>query len=151
MRIEKTVTIEQAALWDRVKSQLKDLETEMASLSKKKPDGAINTFKLSLINEKLVQANQILSNEDRPFAEFEVFTKDAMPTNSDVVIVITQYLNRLGSWRADHVRKDGYDWVWNFESEEEELTEEEDDDDDVIDDDIIDDEDIEDDDIEAAE
>ena len=129
VKVKKTVTVGRAAFWDRVKSQLKDLETEMASLSKKKPDGPINKFKLSLINEKLVQANQILSKDERPFADFEIFTEDAIPTNSDVVIVITQYLNRLESWRTDHVQSDGYTaTVWNYEGDTEPENEEEDDD-----------------------
>jgi hypothetical protein len=89
--------------FEKVKSQLEQLHGEASLLSKSKPDNPMNKFKLALINEKLGEANKILTGEFQPFKDFTVFNLDELPTNSDVVMVLSQYLDGLEAWRCAHI------------------------------------------------
>jgi len=66
--------------FEKVKAQLQQLLTEVSVLSKSKPDNPINKFKLTFINEKLAEANTILTGEFKPFKEFTLFNSDELPT-----------------------------------------------------------------------
>lgn len=99
--------------FEKVRAQLQQLNTEVSALSKSKPDNPINKFKLGFINEKLGEANTILTGEFKPFKDFTVFNADELPTNSDVVMVLSQYLDCLEAWRSAHVYhvpSQGYFW-----------------------------------------
>jgi hypothetical protein len=76
----------------RIQEQLKSLHEEIDKLSKKKPDDAINKFKLGFINELLAKANEALDDAYYPFADFRSFDVDNVPTNSDVVMILAQYI-----------------------------------------------------------
>jgi hypothetical protein len=53
--------------FEKVVGQLHQLHNEISVLSKSKPDNPINKFKLGFINEKLTEANKILTGEFKPF------------------------------------------------------------------------------------
>jgi hypothetical protein len=89
--------------FEKVKAQLKQLHNEVSALSKSKPDNPINKFKLGFINEKIGEANTILTGEFKPFKDFAVFNADELPSNSDVVMVLSQYLDCLEAWRSAHI------------------------------------------------
>lgn len=88
--------------YGKVHSQLKELHKEISLLSQKKPDNPINTFKLKFINEKLIEANSILDDKHKPFDNFETFDETSLPSNSDVVLVLSQYVNCLEEWFSDN-------------------------------------------------
>ena len=50
----------------------------------------------------------------KPFTDFDIFDEDSLPTNSDVVLILSQYLDTLEGWRSDNVFKDGYSWYWKL-------------------------------------
>lgn len=54
------------------------------------------------------------SGSTNPFADFETFDEDSLPTNSDVVLILSQYLDCLEGWRSDNVFKEGYNWYWKL-------------------------------------
>lgn len=76
----------------KVLDQLEGLHVELSFLSRKKPDDAVNEFKLVMINEVLAEANMILDDNHRPFNDFRLFDNDNIPTNSDVVLILAQYI-----------------------------------------------------------
>jgi len=78
--------------FDKVRGQLEALHEEIGILSKKKPDDAVNVFKLKFVNQVLTEANSILDDEYLPFGGFSAFDEDVLPTNSDVVMMLSQYL-----------------------------------------------------------
>ena len=103
--------------FEKVKAQLRQLQNEISALSKSKPDNPINKFKLGFINEKLVEANTILTGEFLPFKDFTVFDVDNVPTNSDVVMILSQYLDCLEAWRCANIHDSSYSWYWNVPGE----------------------------------
>lgn len=113
-----SVTTGQVAAFDRLKSQLSALYAEISALSKKSADGAVNKFKLGILNEKLAEINELLGEDFKPSKQFTVFDVDSLPSNSDVVMMLSQYHDALETWRSGHIHKiqgmyDIYDWYWN--------------------------------------
>ncbi len=100
-------------LFEKLNGQLEGLYDEMRTLSKKSPTDAVNKFKLKFINQALFEINTFLSDEYKPFTEFTKFEEDDLPTNSDVVLMLSQYLNCMEKLRADNIvlSNDG-DWCW---------------------------------------
>ena len=101
-------------LYEKVQSQIEQLYKEITVLSKKSPNNAINKYNLKFINEKLKEANALLVGKHKPFADFEIFDEDGLPTNSDVVLILSQYLDCLEGWRSDNVFKDGFRYYWKL-------------------------------------
>ncbi|MDO6757614.1 hypothetical protein Q4598_15340 [Phaeobacter inhibens] len=88
---------------EKLIGQLKALHTEISVLSKKSPSDAVNTFKLKLINKSLAFGNEVLGASYKPFDDFEAFDSDDMPSNSDVTMVLAQYLEEAERYRSDNV------------------------------------------------
>jgi hypothetical protein len=107
------MTAKDVSCFERVRTQLATLHSEFSVLSKGKPDNPVNKFKLSFINEKLRDANTVLTGEFKPFSEFLEFEDAALPTNSDVVMVLSQYLDGLEAWRSANIEfLPGLGWHW---------------------------------------
>ncbi|MDN4081282.1 hypothetical protein QYF52_25490 [Paenibacillus polymyxa] len=98
--------------FEKVQAQLQGLFDEVGTLSKKKPDDAINKFKLKFINPILAEANKLLTGDYKPFSDFEQFDEDSLPTNSDTVLILSQYLNCLEKLRADNIKPYSAYWFW---------------------------------------
>ena len=105
--------IEDIDSFERVQSQLEQLHKEMSTLAKSKQDNPVNKFKLKVINERLAEANSILVGTFKPLAGFDTFREDDLPTNSDVVMIVSQYLDSLEGWRSANVVYSDYKWHWD--------------------------------------
>lgn len=94
--------------FDILEDQIKGVYNEFGILSKKKPDGAVNKFKLSFINELIGKVNPILGTKYIPLAGFSGFDEETVPTTSDVVLMLSQYLKNMDKFRYDNTHyKDG--------------------------------------------
>lgn len=77
-----------------LKDMLRAQRQEFNLLSKKKSDGQLNKMKIKMVNRVLEPLNELLKNE--PSHKFlDVLNEDEMPTNSDVVLIISQYEKAL--------------------------------------------------------
>lgn len=108
---------EEVSVFESVQAQLQSAYKEIGALSAKKPDDPVNRFKLKLVNRVLEAANELLEN-DRPFTDFGQFDEDDLPTNSDALFMLSQYLHNLEKLRSDNIVAD-YDyegkerqWFW---------------------------------------
>ncbi len=102
-------------LFLKTKSQINTMHKEISELSKKKPNDGINTFKLNLINKILKDANQLLNDNYKPFDDFETFDEDNLPSNSDITIVLSQYLNSMEILRCDNIVRSSGDYFWKID------------------------------------
>jgi hypothetical protein len=100
--------------FEKVRAHLQQLHNEVSLLSKGKPDNLINKFKLTFINEKLTEANTILKGEFKPFKDFATFDDATLSSNSDVVMILSQYLDCLEAWRCAHIHYINYTWRWDL-------------------------------------
>lgn len=106
-------------VFEKLTVQLDGIYQELSILAKKTPNGAVNAFKLSLVNNILRQCNQLLGEKYKPFAEFETFSQDELPSSSDVTFIISQYIECAEKFRADHVRREGaLGWTWRIDDDD---------------------------------
>lgn len=101
----------------KILNQLEGLHQEISALSKKSASDALNAFKLKLVNQVIDETNKILGNQYKPFPDFDHFDDDELPSNSDVALVLSQYVNSMESLREENIKlKVEYDnrtyWIW---------------------------------------
>lgn len=90
-------------IFEKTLNQLEALHVEISNLSKKNNNDALNPFKLKLVNQIIKSSNKILGVKYRPFEDFESFDVDELPSNSDVTLVLSQYLNCMESFREKNI------------------------------------------------
>lgn len=79
---------------------------EIRELSKKKQDEPLNKFKVKTINKKLEQVKEILKNE--PTYEYlELLDEDTFPSNSDAVLMISQFIKAMDQFKKRYYTSDG--------------------------------------------
>ena len=110
--------------FEKLAGQVLGLYEEMSILSKKSPNDAVNKFKLKFINSQLSESNALLAERHRPFADFEVFSEDEVPQNSDVVFILSQYLQCMEKFRGDYVVLRNGAWYWRVEGGEDDKVDE---------------------------
>jgi hypothetical protein len=108
--------------FEKVQAQLDGLHTEISALSKKSQNDALNKFKLKFVNQILAESNKILGKKYKPFPDFELFDENDIPTNSDAIFIISQYLGCMEKLRIDNIKSeveynngkiDKIFWYWN--------------------------------------
>jgi hypothetical protein len=103
---------------EKLIGQVNGLHSELTLLAKK-PNDALNLFKMKLVNKVLGDANEFLTGRYKPFDDFSQFTEDAMPTNSDVALILTQYMEQIERFRSDNVIYTSFHkWVYILNGEE---------------------------------
>lgn len=106
------MTIEQIVDFEKILAQLKSFYNDTNVLVKKTPKEEMNTFKLKLINKVLVKANDIVG-DSKPFDDFTEFDIDGdMPNNSDVAMILGQYINCMEVIKKDNVHPFRGRWYW---------------------------------------
>jgi len=107
--------------FEKLHIQIKDIYQELSLLSKKSPDGAINKFKLKFINQLIDESNTLLGERYKPFRDFEKFQEDDMPFNSDVVLIVSQYIECLEKYKYDNIRRILSTWYWIISDSEDKI------------------------------
>ncbi|MEM6447011.1 MAG: hypothetical protein AAFY57_14660 [Cyanobacteria bacterium J06642_2] len=108
----------------KLRTQIQGVYDELSILSNKSPNDTVNTFKIGFINSLLRDSNTYLSEKYRPFHSFLEFDLNELPQNSDVVFMISQYLQCFERFRADSIVNRHGGWYWAVEPEKGEQAEE---------------------------
>lgn len=85
---------------------------ELSILSKKSPNDGVNKFKLNIINKIIAECNEFLGDEDVPVEDFDKFDIDDLPSNSDVIFILTQYAEALEKCRSDLITNIYGNWYY---------------------------------------
>ena len=95
-------------------SMLKSLATEVRELSKKKQQDSLNVTKVRLINRVLEPLKTEILMKLPSSAFLDILDEDLLPSNSDAVLVISQYEAALAEFRSEFYRKEaiGYEYYW---------------------------------------
>lgn len=104
-------------VFEKTQIRLEGIYDEVKALSNKRPDDAINTFKLQLINQMLLDANKILQEKNLPFKGFLKFNEVDIPTNSDVVFVLSGYISAFEKIRFENIAENYGKWYWKINGE----------------------------------
>ncbi len=105
-------------LFEKTYAQMQALHSEISTLSKKSPNDGVNTFKLNFTNNVIEEANKILGKKYKPFSDFDRFDEENIPTNSDVTMILSQYINCLEKLRSDNIHSKVSNWYWNIDDDE---------------------------------
>lgn len=93
-------------------SLLKDMllaqRKELDLLSSKKPNEQLNKMKIKMVNRVLEPLKNILKYEDS-YKFLDTLQEDDMPTNSDVVLIISQYETAITEFRNKYYQQDEYE------------------------------------------
>jgi hypothetical protein len=98
--------------FEKLSAQLDSLHQEMSMLTKKSPNDAVNAFKIKFVNATLIQCNKFLGKKYRPFQDFEIFSMDELPSNSDVTFIVSQYIKCTEEYRSDNIEQSRGLWYW---------------------------------------
>jgi hypothetical protein len=92
-------------LFPMVKSDL----NEIRELSKRKQDEPLNKFKVKAINKKLEQVREVL-NDEPTFEFLELLDDETLPSNSDAVLMISQFIQAMEQFKTKYYTKDSSDF-----------------------------------------
>jgi len=118
---KRGMTREEVDQFERLQGQLASLYEEVQALAKKSPNDALNKFKLGFVNACVKRANEFLGDERKPFSDFAAFDAESLPTNSDVLVILSQYLSALEKIRADNITELVDYWYWMIDGESSEV------------------------------
>ncbi|WP_417447944.1 hypothetical protein [Idiomarina abyssalis] len=105
-------SVEDIESLEKVIGQLLAAHSEIAVLAKKSPSDTLNSFKLKMINRVIKTSNSILGEKYRPFEDFEQFEEDDLPSNSDVTMILAQYMEEAERCRSDNVMQEYGYWYY---------------------------------------
>ena len=90
-----------------LKDMLHSQKKEFSLLSSKKADVQLNTMKIKMVNRVLEPLNEIFKNEES-HKFLDTLSEDEMPTNSDVVLIFSQYETAINEFKSKYFRYDEY-------------------------------------------
>jgi len=89
---------EQIVKFEMLNELADSIYLEMKEFSKKKPDDALNPFKVKNVNRVLVQLKEFL--RDEPTSNFlDLLDDETLPTNSDAILIIGQFKASMDNYR----------------------------------------------------
>jgi hypothetical protein len=92
--MKDAITQEAVNQYELLNPLLIGIYKELQELSKKKPDTPLNSFKVKSVNRILEPIKELLKEEDvYPF--LDILDMDDVPTNSDVILVLSQYIKSM--------------------------------------------------------
>ena len=90
-----------------LKDMLHSQKKEFDLLSKKKADGQLNPIKIKMANRVLEPLKEIFKHEES-HKFLDPLNEDEMPTNSDVVLIISQYETAINDFKSRYYQRDEY-------------------------------------------
>jgi hypothetical protein len=108
------ITPAQVDQLEKLVGQLAGIHTEISALAKKSPNNAVNKFKLGFVNATIRACNDLLKDGYLPVGDFQEFNMDDVPSNSDVTLVASLYLEALEKYRSDHITPKLGVWYYNL-------------------------------------
>jgi hypothetical protein len=109
--IKASTTINKVNLYEVTMPLIKAMFDEFKELSKKKPEGAVNKSKIKVVNRLLGKCREVLQSE-LSIEYLDLLDEDDLPQNSDVVLMLSQYVAAMKKFHDDHYGYDGHEHKW---------------------------------------
>lgn len=113
--IERRTTDEQVESYLTISPLLEAAFDEVKEFSKKKQDEVLNVKKVGIINKLLEKAKEFLKDE-ATVAFLELLDENDLPTNSDAVLIMSQYISAMNKFHKDHCHFENGLYSWDNES-----------------------------------
>lgn len=95
------ISAQQVEQYSVLEPLLSAMFREFQDLTKKKPDGALNKRKVSIVNRLLQQVLEVVAREpSRPF--LDLLDEDDLPQNSDVALILGQAVAALEAFKKKY-------------------------------------------------
>ena len=101
-------TSDQVKLFSTVSPLLLAAYNEVKEFSKKKQDEPLNLKKVKIINRLLEKAKVVLDNEST-VGFLDMLDEDDLPSNSDAVLTMSQFISAMNKFRSDHYHLNEWD------------------------------------------
>ena len=103
--VKKLTTNAKVEKYEMISPMLDSILSEMKDFSKKKQDEILNELKVKMINRVLEQVKELL--EDQTTVQFlDLLDDETLPTNSDAVLIITQYRAAMDHFKDKYYGQD---------------------------------------------
>jgi len=107
----KKTTKAKAEIHDVTTPLLTAMFEEFKELSKKKPDGAVSKSKIKIVNRLLDKCREVLKDEIS-INYLDLLDEDEVPQNSDVVLMLSQYVAAMHQFHTAYFGWNGTDHTW---------------------------------------
>lgn len=108
---QKYTTNEKKGLHEVVTPLLKAMHQEFKELSKKKSDAVLSVSKVQTVNRLLESCRKVLE-EELSLQFLDLFDEDNIPQNSDVVLMLSQYVAAMDQFESTYYGFDGLESRW---------------------------------------
>jgi len=109
-RRERT-TRDRARLYEVAVPLLTAMYEQFSVLSKKKPDAPVSKGKIAVVNRLLDRCRSVLKSESS-LQFLELLEEDDVPQNSDVTLMLSQYVAAMEQFKEAHYGWDGDEHRW---------------------------------------
>lgn len=100
-------TLKDIEKYELLKDILLSQKKEFDILSKKKADGQLNSMKIKIANRVLEPLKELFKHEE-VYQFLDTINEDDLPTNSDVVLILSQYETAVIEFKNKYYVKDEY-------------------------------------------
>jgi len=94
--------------YELLKNMLYSQKKEFDLLSKKKSDEQLNPMKIRMVNRVLEPLKELFKHEES-HKFLDILNEDELPTNSDVVLIISQYETAIRDFKGRYYQD--YQWL----------------------------------------
>ena len=111
--INNIISKDKIEFYELLISQMKSVFSEIQTFALKKPDAVVSKFKFKIIRNLLIDSREILKEENSlKYLEFP--DEDDLLQNSDIVVLLNQYIAALTDYRQKFSTRDRFGvWDWN--------------------------------------
>ncbi|HYW18075.1 MAG TPA: hypothetical protein VE956_01970 [Nodularia sp. (in: cyanobacteria)] len=108
---QKQTSFEKAELYEVIISLLTAMQKEFLELTKKKPEAVLNKSKIKVVNRLLNKCRIVLAGE-QSLEYLDLIDEDDVPQNSDVALMLSQYVAAMNQFRSTYYGWDGKEYRW---------------------------------------
>ncbi|MTJ10059.1 hypothetical protein [Anabaena sp. UHCC 0204] len=108
---QKQTSFEKAELYEVIISLLMAMQKEFLELTKKKPEAVLNKSKIKMVNRLLKKCRIVLAWE-QSLEYLDLIDEDDVPQNSDVALMLSQYVAAMNQFQSTYYGWDGKESRW---------------------------------------
>lgn len=109
-RKQRTIK-KKAELHEVVMPLLQAMYEEFKEFSKKKPDAVLSKSKVQVVNRLLEKCREVLESESS-LQFLDLLDEDDVPQNSDVILMLSQYVAAMEQFRQAYFGWTGAEHTW---------------------------------------
>ena len=109
---KQRTTKKKAELHEVVMPLVQAMYEEFKEFSKKKPDAVLSKSKVQVVNRLLEKCREVLESESS-LQFLDLLDEDDVPQNSDVILMLSQYVTAMEQFGKSYYRWTGSEHTWS--------------------------------------